>query len=234
MTRFALLIFVVPLGLAAGRPLELLARSIGPSGRARLEALQGSRAVKIFGNAMFATVFVALLFFVFLTPLSATIRESIAAENGVDIGIPLLGLLLVLPIATMSVVHTTVFLAIEFLLTFAELLIDAIPGLLLRLNDHVLDGAATISNSAPWWPSALRDQQLAGDSLWFIAEFADLPILILLLVRWVRSDRVDAHSVDELSDEEYAEVTEAYLRGELNTSMLKDRSPDATASPQTP
>lgn len=232
--RLALLIFVVPLGLITGRPLELLNRASGATSRARMQRISQSRPVRLFGNAMFATIFVAAVLCVFLTPFSGTLRNSLLGEDAVSLLVPIIGMVLVLPIASAVVVHTTVFLAIEFLLTFAELLIDAIPGLTLRLNDHVLDGLASIQSNLGWWPNALRDQQLAGDGLWFIAEFADLPILVLLLVRWVRSDRRDSNSVDELSDEEYDKLTQAYLRGELNTSMVRERSTLADGSPTAP
>lgn len=62
-------------------------------------------------------------------------------------------------------------------------------------------------------PSPLRDQQLSGDLLWFIAEIADIPVLVLLFVRWARVDRGEARGFDQLSDEEMAELTRQHLRG---------------------
>ncbi|MEJ1230305.1 MAG: hypothetical protein WDM88_06320 [Galbitalea sp.] len=38
--------------------------------------------------------------------------------------------------------------------------------------------------------------------MWFIAELADVPVLIILFVRWTRVDRKEARSYDDLSDEE--------------------------------
>ena len=223
VARIALLIFVVPLCIASGKPLELLHRSLGPEGRSRLERIRGSKPVRIIGNAMFATLFVAALLSLFLTRISGVLRVNSLAESGLDVAIPVIGLLLILPMTGMALVASTAFLAIEFLLTFAELLVDAVPGIALRLNGHVLDGVQGIQSALPWWPSALRDQQLAGDAMWFIAEFADLPILVLLLVRWVRSDKRDSRSVDEISDEEYDRLTQAHLRGDLTTSMVHQR-----------
>lgn len=88
------------------------------------------------------------------------------------------------------------------------------PGLLMRLNDAVLDLIPDATRAVSWWPSPLHDQHLAGDAIWFIAEFADVPILVLLMIRWMRSDRVEAKGFDDLSDEDYAEMTRAHLRGE--------------------
>jgi putative membrane protein len=126
---------------------------------------------------------------------------------------PLCGLLLVLPIAAHSVVRTAFFITVEFLLAFVELLLDAIPGLLLRLNDGVLDHAPAILGRLPlWFPSPLHDQHLSGDFLWFIAEMADVPVLVFLFVRWMRLDRREGQRLDDLSDEEMDELTRQHLR----------------------
>jgi cytochrome c oxidase assembly factor CtaG len=99
------------------------------------------------------------------------------------------------------------------LLAFVELVIDAIPGILIRLSGTVLDKLPAISGVHPiWWPSPIRDQQLSGDLLWFIAEIADIPVLIILFIRWSRVDRKEARSYDELSDEEMDALTQEHLR----------------------
>jgi cytochrome c oxidase assembly factor CtaG len=63
-------------------------------------------------------------------------------------------------------------------------------------------------------PEPLRDQQLSGDLLWFIAEIVDVPILVILMMRWIRTDKRESRTMDELSDEDMAELTAAHLRGE--------------------
>lgn len=212
-TRLALLIFIVPLAIAAGRPVDLLRLSLEQRGQERLDRIWNSRIVRLCGNAMFATVFVAIVLFVFLFPVSGWLRTNSWAEAVITIIVPLLGLVMVLPMSSANVRNaTSVFLALEFLLTFGELLIDAVPGIVLRLQVHVVDGLSTVHSTLGWWPSALRDQQYAGDMLWTIAEIADLPVLILLLVRWSRSDKRDSHKVDSLSEEEYERLATEHLQ----------------------
>lgn len=171
------------------------------------------RLVRLFGNAVFATIFIAVVFCVFLTPLAWTLRGTpwIAAVLGV--AVPLLGLAMVVPLFALTAAHTGLFITIEFLLAFVELLIDSIPGILLRLTDALVDHAPTIAGAASWWPTPLHDQHLAGDFLWFIAEVADVPVLVILMIRWMRSDRRDAAGVDDLPDEEYDALVQEHLRG---------------------
>jgi cytochrome c oxidase assembly factor CtaG len=211
-TRIALLLFVVPGLLALGRPIALARVALGPRGRASTDRALRSRPVRALGNAIAAPVIACAVFLVFLTPVAAVLRDSPWSEGTISVLTPLAGLVLVLPIAAHSVVRTGFFVTVEFLLAFVELLLDAIPGLLLRLNDGVLDHAPAIVGRLPlWFPTPLHDQHLSGDLLWFIAEVADVPVLVLLFVRWMRLDRREGRRLDELSDEEMAELTRRHL-----------------------
>lgn len=213
-TRIALLIFVVPAGVAAGAPLDLIRRAGGERAEAVLERILRSRPVRICGNAIVATIVIAAVFCLFLTPVAGLLRATPWVDEGLGLLVPLVGLAMVLPMGAFGAVHTGLFITIEFLLAFVELVIDSIPGILLRLNDSVVDVAGTVGAVPGWWPTPLHDQHLAGDFLWFIAEAADVPILVILLIRWMRHDRTEAKAYDDLSDEEYEELTRAHLRGE--------------------
>lgn len=211
-TRIALLLFVVPGLLALGRPVALARTALGPRGRARTDRAMRSWPARVLGNAVAAPVVACAVFLVFLTPVAAVLRDSPWSEWTISVLTPLAGLVLVLPIAAHSVVRTGFFVTVEFLLAFVELVLDAIPGLLLRLNDGILDHAPAIVGRLPlWFPTPLHDQHLSGDLLWFIAEVADVPVLVLLFVRWMRLDRREGRRLDELSDDEMEELTRAHL-----------------------
>ncbi|WP_431198217.1 cytochrome c oxidase assembly protein [Leifsonia xyli] len=213
-TRIALLLFVVPALVSLGRPIALARAALGPAGRRRTDRFMRSRPVRIVGSAAFAPVFACAVFLVFLTPVAAILRDSLWSEWTISVVTPLAGLLLVLPIAAHSVLRTGFFVTVEFLLAFVELVLDAIPGLLLRLNDGILDHAPAIAGRLPlWFPTPLHDQHLSGDLLWFIAELADVPVLVILFVRWMRLDRHESRRLDELSDEQMAELTRHHLEG---------------------
>jgi cytochrome c oxidase assembly factor CtaG len=152
------------------------------------------------------------VFTLFLTPVAWIARGTPAIDAALGVVVPLVGLIMVLPIAENAAGRTSLFITAEFLLAFVELIIDAIPGIVLRLNGAILDHGPAAAGAASWFPSPLRDQQLAGDLLWFIAEVADVPILVLLFVRWTRSDRREQTTFDELSDEELDALTREHLR----------------------
>ncbi len=211
--RLAVLLFVVPLLLSLGLPLALARAAIADQGVRRRLAALGRWPMKFFGNAVVAPLVGLLLFSGMLTPLAGFARLSPVMEGLLTIGVPLLGLLLVLPITEAGTGTTTSYLMLGFVFAFIELLADAIPGILLRLNDFVLDGAGAVPGLHPgWFPNPLRDQQLAGDWLWFICEAADLPIIILLFMRFSRTDKRERQVLDEMSDEEMDALNAAHLR----------------------
>jgi putative membrane protein len=120
---------------------------------------------------------------------------------------------MVLPMVTSHKPKSSLFMAAEFIIAFVELLLDAIPGVVLSISNTVLDGVSRVSvASAAWSGSALADQHFSGNLLWMIAEGADLPILIMLMMRWRRSDRAEARKADELTDEEYEILVQQHLR----------------------
>jgi cytochrome c oxidase assembly factor CtaG len=212
-TRTALLLFVVPALMALGRPLTLARRALTGRALERLEQFMESRPVSVLASAMVSPLIALAVFSVFMTPISGALRTSWLGQDVVTVLIPALGLLLVLPLIENWAQRTSFFVTVEFLIAFVELVVDAIPGIVVRLSGSILDGVGAVHGVHPgWFPSPLRDQQISGDLLWFIAEIGDIPVLILLFIRWSRVDRKEAKGFDDLSDEEMDALTQEHLR----------------------
>ena len=210
--RLALLFFAVPTFAAFAAPVSLL-RTGGPARLAETAtAMLHSRPARFLGNAIVSPLIALALFCVLLTPFAATIRESPVWAVAITVLVPVLGFTLLTPLSEPGILRSSTFVTVEFLLAFVELMADAIPGIVLRITNHVLDGSVVQAVGQPWFPSPLRDQHLAGDLLWFIAEVADIPVLISLFIRWQRTDRREARTIDALSDEEMEELTRAHLQ----------------------
>lgn len=211
--RVTLLLMLVPALVALGRPVELMRVALPAAGRRRVDALLVSRPLRLLGSAVVAPIVPLLLFVVLLTPAAGALRVSPLGEASVTVLAPLLGLVLTVALVEEQTDRTGVFYTGEFLVAFVELVLDAVPGILMRLSDTVLDGLPHLAlGAAAWYPSPLRDQQLAGDLLWMIAELGDLPALVLLFLRWQRSDRREARSFDDLTDEAYAALAADHLK----------------------
>jgi len=213
-TRIALLLYAVPLLLSLGRPLELARAARSEAGRKRFDRLLESWPVRLVSNAMFAPLFALAFFMLFISPISAVMRGSHLWQNAITIGAFLLGQLMLFPMLQRRDHRSEIFMIAEFLLAFVELMLDAIPGVVLSISNSVLDGAARVSGHLPaWFPSALDDQHFSGNLLWMIAEGADIPILVLLFIRWSHQDKKTAKSIDDLTDAEFEELANRHLRG---------------------
>lgn len=211
--KISLLLFVVPLLIGLGRPISLARAALPARGVAGLDAGLSHRLVRLVSNSMAAPLIGLALFSTFLTPAFYALRADPVSEALLTLGVPLLGLLMALPIIEEADFHrSSAFITLELVFVFIELLIDAIPGILLRLNGQVLDHVLTVRAPLAWFPDALRDQQLAGDVLWFICEIVDLPLIILMFIRFARSDKREARGFDALTDQQLDELNEQHLR----------------------
>lgn len=210
--RIAMLLFVVPAGLAMGLPVALARATMRQSrARAALAALS-RRPMKLFSNSAVAPLVGIVALSMMLTPLAGISRVDPTLSGLLGIAVPLLGSLMLLPLVEEQTSVGTAMIMLQFVFAFIELLADAVPGLIMRLSPSILDGAGALSGFTPsWFPNAIGDQQLGGDFLWFIAEMMDLPVLILLFIRFSKSDKGERKVLDELSDEQMDELNAAHL-----------------------
>lgn len=211
--KISLLLFVVPLLIGLGKPLTLARAASTAKGRAALDAVLSSRPIRFVSNSFGAPLLGLALFSTFLTPAFYTLRTDPVAGALLTLAVPLLGLLMALPIIEESdFQRSSAYLTLEFMFVFIELLIDAVPGILLSLNGQVLDNVMSVPNPQWWFRDALQDQQFAGNLLWFICELLDLPLIILMFIRFSRSDKREAGAFDELTDEQLDELQNQHLR----------------------
>lgn len=211
--KITLMLFVVPLLIGLGKPISLARLALPERGISRLDAVLANRLVRFLSNSMAAPLLGLALFSTFLTPAFYTLRTNSVAESLLTIGVPVLGLLMALPIIEEGDFRrSSAFITLEFVFVFIELLIDAVPGILLRLNGQILDHVTARQPGPGWFPDPLRDQQLAGDVLWFICEIVDLPLIILMFMRFSRSDKREARDFDELTDSQLDELNAEHLR----------------------
>jgi cytochrome c oxidase assembly factor CtaG len=212
-TRIALLLYAVPLLLSLGRPLELARAARNDASRARFDKFLQSWPIRVVSNAIFAPLFALAFFMLFITPLSAAMRGSAFWQHAITVGAFLLGQLMLFPMLQRREHRSEIFMAAEFLFAFFELMLDAIPGVVLSISNTVLDGATTLTANVPaWFPTALDDQHFSGNLLWMIAEGADIPILVLLFIRWRHQDKKTAKSIDDLSDEQFDALANQHLK----------------------
>jgi cytochrome c oxidase assembly factor CtaG len=134
---------------------------------------------------------------VFFTPWYPETLRHPAAASATHLLLLIIGLAALVPLWEAGTIAAQVPYAIALLFAFIELLADAVPGIVIRLDTHVI-AAADLTRS--WGPALLADQQLGGNLLWCIGETIDIPFLAMLVYQWYRSDARQAAQVDRLLD----------------------------------
>lgn len=189
-----LLSLVVPVVLVAAQPVTLARAAYGPTARP-LRMLR-SRPARLLGHPALGLLYVpvanGLLFF---GGVGAFTLRYAPAGWGLHLVLLVLGTVIALPLLDLEDDRTSLAVGLSVAIAVVELLLDAIPGIVLRLETH-LQIPLFEGHRPPWSPSWLSDQQTAGAILWTVAELLDMPFLILAIRQWIRIDRREASHID--------------------------------------
>lgn len=204
MAQILLLMTVAPLLLAVGRPLGLARATLPARAAGRLERVLGSRAARLVTSPIISPLLLAALpFALWFTPWFQASLTSYGQYELLHLVLLLLGYVVQIPLwETGGAGHGFPY-PLLLLFAFIELLVDAVPGIVMRLDTHVLTPFFLVLHR-PWGPSPLSDQHLGADMLWCVAEAIDLPFLIIFLVGWWRADQLEAARADRQADEREA------------------------------
>lgn len=178
--QFCLLFFVAPVLLALGTP----------------HRFRPPKILSFVGPILACVVTLAWFF----TPwLHASLTNVFLFQLGHLLAL-LAGLLFCVPAVRAGGHEASAYPGLLFV-AFLELLLDAIPGILITIRDTLL--APTVYLRYSTHTAAHTSQMHGGEVLWIIAEVLDIPFLAALVYYWVRADarqaavidaRLDAHS----------------------------------------
>jgi putative membrane protein len=195
------LLLVVPVLLLAGGLLELARLRHGPGGH--VQRVLNSRLARVLGNPLVGPALVPVLSAVlFFGPVPEWVVRSDAVAWIVQLLLVVVGAGIVLPLLGGDMEAGSLAVGLSLAIGSLELVLDAIPGVALRLRTGRATDYFTYRAVHGWTPSALRDQQTAGSILWCVAELIDLPFLLLVFRRWLQADARDAAQIDAVLEAE--------------------------------
>lgn len=191
----------VPIIVLWGHPIQLARAVGGPSGR--VERVLRSRPLRILGNPLVGPALVPLLSGVlFFGPLPGWAIASPPVGWLLQVLLLAVGAAMVLPLVGLDDDASSLAVGLSLALGSFELVLDALPGVVLRLNTTLATSWFDHRHVQAWSPGSLHDQQIAGAILWCVAEIIDLPFLALVFRRWLRADARDAARVDAVLEAE--------------------------------
>lgn len=205
-----LLLLIVPLVVLAGGPLQLarLRRGVrgahtGRQSRGIVDRFLGSATGRFLANPLVGPALVPVLsYLLFFGPLPSWAVQWPALGWIVQLAVAAVGCLIVLPLVGPDEALSSLAVGLSLAIGSFELVLDAVPGIALRLHSSLVTGYFHHRSAHPWTPAALHDQQIAGAILWCVAEVIDLPFLLLVFRRWLRADARDAAQIDAVLEAE--------------------------------
>ena len=198
-----LLWLVVPILIMSGHPVQLARAISGPHGI--LERALRSRFCRVVANPLVGPALVPLLSFaLFFGALPAWAIRYDAVGWLLQLVLLGVGALMVLPLVGLDDEASSLAVGLSLAIGSFELVLDALPGIVLRLRNGLTTSWFDARAVHAWTPGALHDQRVAGAILWCVAEIIDLPFLVLVYRRWIRADARDAAQVDAVLEAERA------------------------------
>jgi putative membrane protein len=219
------LLLVSPLLIAYGRPLVPL-RALFPAARL---PVAWSRALRVVTYPLLGPLLVPIaLGVVVFTSLPTQMSHHLLVAGAVHLALVLLGFAIAAPLARDAAYASSLAFGLALSVGLVELLIDAIPGIALRLDTHVLASVTALASRRDWGPSPISDQQTAGAVLWTVAEILDLPFLLIVVLQWFRADAGEARRIDAELDRA---AREAALRRPVTTAEATGARTEAADEP---
>src|SRR3984885_3492243 len=195
-TQTVLLVLVVPLFLAMGKPLTLLTEAQPQIGR-RVERVVRSGPAKV---ATFPAITTLLLVAVPMTMYFTSWYTHVFASGTVR---ELTYLILMIPgyvffwtLLRVDPVPKEYPYGVAMWITAAEVVGDAFFGLAVIAAQTILAAAHYHAVGYPYGPSLATSQVLGGGIIWILGDFVGLPFLAVQLIQMMRADKQEAAEID--------------------------------------
>jgi putative membrane protein len=214
------LFLLVPFILLSGQPLQLARKHSGRHGV--VDRFLRSRLGRLLSNPLVGPALVPLLSGVlFFGPLPAWAIAAPVIGWMLQVVLVAVGALILLPLIGLDDQPSSLAVGLTLAIGSFELVLDAIPGIALRMHATLVTSYLEHRSAHSWSPSPLHDQQIAGAILWCVSEVIDLPFLLIVYRRWLHADAREAAAIDAVLD------AERIARTGLSDADGTDNQPDA-------
>jgi cytochrome c oxidase assembly factor CtaG len=199
-----LMLLVVPLFLALGRPLSLIG-DVSPSAGQRLLAIIGSGVARLVTFPPITTfVLVLMPFLVYFTPWYAAGLTSGFVAQLTRVALVLPGFVFFWTLLRVDPVPRAYPYVVTLWITAAEVVGDAVLGIAVIASTTLLAGPYYHGLARPWGPSLATSQVLGGGVLWILGDIVGVPFLAAQLIQMMREDEADARVIDAELDAQQA------------------------------
>jgi cytochrome c oxidase assembly factor CtaG len=202
-----LLLLVVPLFTALGRPITLTTAALPRFGR-RLDAVIHSRTARVLTFPAIPTMVIVLVPFVlYFSPWYAASMQSGTVRELTYLALLIPGFVFFWLFLRVDAVPRAYPYLVALWVSAGEVVGDAVLGLAILADQSLIAGAYYHALGRPWGPSLSSDQVIGGGALWVLGDIVGLPFLAAQFIQMIREDETEAAHVDaELDAVEAAEA----------------------------
>jgi cytochrome c oxidase assembly factor CtaG len=191
-----LLVLLVPLFLALGRPISL-AIAVFPGAGRRIEAVISSRLARLLTFPAITTfALVAVPFVMYFTSWYTAVFHSAAVRELTYLALMAPGFVFFWTLLRVDPVPKKYSYAVSMWITGAEVIGDAFLGIAVIANQNLIGAAYYHALARPWGPTLATDEVIAGGVLWVLGDLVGLPFLAAQLIQMMREDESDAARFD--------------------------------------
>jgi cytochrome c oxidase assembly factor CtaG len=229
-----LLVLLVPLFLALGRPLTL-ATTVFPRAGARLEAVIRCRLAQILTFPAITTfALVAVPFVMYFTSWYTAVFHSTTVRELTYLVLMAPGYVFFWTLLRVDPVPKEYSYAVSMWITGAEVIGDAFFGIAVIADQNLIGAPYYHALARPWGPALATDQVIAGGVLWILGDLVGLPFLAAQLIHLMREDESDAARIDAELDAQQAQQAQLQATPRATVTPGTTFTPGALAATATP
>ncbi len=195
-TQTVLLVLLVPLFLAMGKPLTLLGAAYPAAGR-RTERAVRSRAARIATFPAITTLaLVAVPMVMYFTSWYTHTFSSDAVRELTYLVLMIPGYVFFWTLLRVDPVPKAYPYGVAMWITAAEVVGDAFFGIAIIADNNLIAGPYYHAVGYPWGPSLSTSQVIGGGIIWILGDLVGLPFLAAQLIQMMREDQAEAAAID--------------------------------------
>jgi cytochrome c oxidase assembly factor CtaG len=205
-----LMLLLVPLFLAMGRPLTLVIQAL-PRVGPRVEAGIRSQTAKVLTFPAITTmVLVITPFVLYFTSWYVAGFHSTAVRELTYLALMAPGFLFFWTLLRVDPVPKAYPYVVSLWVSGAEVVGDAILGLAVLADVHLIASGYYHAVAWPWGPSISTDQVLGGGTLWVLGDIVGLPFFAAQFIQMMREDEAEAKVIDAELDARDAAIAASH------------------------
>jgi cytochrome c oxidase assembly factor CtaG len=208
-TQTVLLVLVVPLFLAMGKPLTLLTEAQPKIGRPVERAVRSRVAKVVTFPAITTLLLVAVPMTMYFTSWYTAVFASGTVREFTYLILMVPGYVFFWTLLRVDPVPREYPYGVAMWITAAEVIGDAFFGIAVIADQTLIGAAHYHAVGYPYGPSLATAQVIGGGIIWILGDFVGLPFLAVQLIQMMRADKREAAEIDAELDARDAERTAA-------------------------